>query len=402
MKKTINTIGQILGISFSIFLLSFVVFAWTGPGEAPPGGNISAPLNTSSESQFKSGALSVGGVFETASLIINPDGASQPTCNTSTRGMIWTESGGEGEQDVMVFCGKHSDGTFEWIEYASMWKGITATGGDSVYTFVGNGSNGISGVTYRVHKFTTTGSSEFNVTDTGTDGEVEYLVVAGGGGGAGSAGSGSGPRGGGGAGGMLTGVISLTGGLYEVVIGAGGAGGVAGGENNGVNGNDSIFGQITTYGGGAGRSYNGTQVGFDGGSGGGSCYTTTKSNGIEGQGNGGGANANGAGGGGGAGGVGLDGSGGGSGGAGGVGLLSTITGVSIYYAGGGGGGGYPSGTANYGEGGLGGGGRGASSGTAVAGTQNTGGGGGAGGSGAGGGSGGSGVVIVRYPITNPN
>jgi hypothetical protein len=189
-KQVVNIIGQVIGISLSVFFLSFVVFAtgsWVGPTDTPPEGNLSAPLNSGSEAQFKEGALSVGGVFEALGIIVNPDGGEMPTCNESTRGMMWTERGGSGEQDVLYFCGKHADDTLDWTEYASMWKEITASGGDSVYTFAGEGTNGISGVTYRVHEFTTVSGGSFNVTDTGTDGEIEYIIVAGGGGGGGSA-----------------------------------------------------------------------------------------------------------------------------------------------------------------------------------------------------------------------
>jgi hypothetical protein len=376
MKKTINTIGQILGISFSIFLLSFVVFAWTGPTGEPPEENLPAPLNTSSESQFKAGALSVGGVFETASLIINPDGAIQPTCNASTRGMIWTENGGEGEQDVMVFCGKHSDGTFEWREYASMWKSIIATGGQSVYTFVGNGSNGINGVTYRVHEFKTVGSSEFVITDSGTDGEVDYLIVAGGGGG--------GPIGGGGGGGgvrssILSGnKILLSSGSYTINVGDGGLSGLGGGASATNGENSSAFG-ITAIGGGFGGQHNGgssSTAGNAGGSGGGGADNgTSGGSGTSGQGNSGG---------------------------------SGVPGLPLTQRRGGGGGG----SVDSGSAGLGGGqalnsGNNGSVGANLQGGkggQNTGGG--------GGGcswsspprtvQGGSGIVIVRYPITSPN
>ena len=49
-----------------------------------------------------------------------------------------------------------------------------AEGGDLVYTIV------VSGTTYRVHEFKTTGTTSLNVMNGGS---VEYLVVAGGGGG---------------------------------------------------------------------------------------------------------------------------------------------------------------------------------------------------------------------------
>ena len=79
------------------------------------------------------------------------------------------------------------------------WRPISeaypvATGGTVTDTVIG-------GIPYRVHSFTTTGSSTFTVTRTG---EVEYLILAGGGGGGGVI------AGGGGAGGLLTGITTVT------------------------------------------------------------------------------------------------------------------------------------------------------------------------------------------------
>ena len=88
--------------------------------------------------------------------------------------------------------------------------------------------------------------------------QVEYLVVAGGGGGAASFG------GGGGAGGLLTGIgyPVTAGSAITVTIGAGGAGGgPPGALADGSTGSNSVFGNITTLGGGAG----GTNGGGSGG-----------------------------------------------------------------------------------------------------------------------------------------
>ena len=276
---------------------------------------------------------------------------------------------------------------------------MTATGGTESTITVGS-------TVYKLHTFTTVGTSTFEITNVGNVGNVEYLLVAGGGGGAGSGGSGSGPRGGGGAGGMLTDLElplpNLAVGSYNVVIGAGGAGGANTSEINGTNGQNSSFGGtlVAIGGGGGGTYYNsGAGPGLAGGSGGGSAYNYFEAAGTQLQGNRGRGAANGAGGGGGAGGMGRTKATGDAGGDGGIGRQSSITGTATYYAGGGGAGGYTAGANNWGNGGLGGGGRGASGGqTAVAGTANTGGGGGAGGSGAAGAAGGSGIFIIRYPI----
>ena len=254
-----------------------------------------------------------------------------------------------------------------------------------------------------VVSFTAVGTTSWTAPDGVTS--VNYLVVAGGGGG------GYGNGGGGGGGGVRTGTLSVTPGQsYTVTVGAGGSGGTTA-PAAATNGSNSVFGSITSTGGGAGGSPNlsgscGSNGGSNGGSGGGGSRNVSGcgGSGTAGQGNNGGAGVDGApergGGGGGAGAAGTSGTDSGNGG---IGIASSITGVSTYYGGGGGGGArlnYPT----PGTGGAGGGGNGSVSTAGSPGTANTGGGGGAGGqnasSGSGGyqsgGGGGSGIVVLSY------
>lgn len=230
---------------------------------------------------------------------------------------------------------------------------------------------------------------------------VDYLVVAGGGGGSIGGGGAGGLRctvGATGGGGSLESQLAVTAQAYTVTVGAGGAGQFTAGS-----GSNSVFGSITSTGGGAGRA---NTSGVEGGSGGGggAAQNDPATNGGAGTANqgyaGGGsaaavtqANSNG-GGGGGANAAGTAGTTG-TGGNGGNGVATSISGTSTTYAGGGGGGGN---SVGGGTGGSGGGGAGSKLTTATAGTANTGGGGG--GSGWNGSlysaSGGSGIVIVRY------
>jgi len=225
---------------------------------------------------------------------------------------------------------------------------------------------------------------------------LTYVLAAGGGGGA---------LGGGGGGGLIantTTAIPTT--VYTITIGAGGA--------TSANGsNSSITGIATATGGGAGGTYSGN--GASGGSGGGGTGgdeshlagyaggAGTTGQGFAGGGGGTnvGAGQSGCGGGGGAGGAGAGGASntsGGVGGNGGAGYTSSITGISVSYAGGGGGGGGGSAAGGTGTGGGGNGG-----GTASAGGTNTGGGGGGGtfpgGTAA---AGGSGVCFISMPTIN--
>jgi hypothetical protein len=276
--------------------------------------------------------------------------------------------------------------------------GVVATGG-LIYDV------DTEGTTYRVHVFTTTGNSTFTVAK---GGQVEYLIVAGGGGANTAEGNPAGDGGGGGgAGGFLTGVLTATPNTYNVVVGAGGN------LNNGSN--SSVFG-ITAIGGGRGGGLrnNGVTSGGSGGGAGGNCVQSNRTGGAGtvGQGNRGGNDLAGSGncslrggrGGGGAAQIGID-AASTSGTNGGNGIVSTITGIGVFYAGGGGGG-PGSNTTGFGVGGIGGGGNGSNRSVfAQNGTPNTGGGAGGGSSGTPytvAGLGASGIVIIRYPLRQEN
>jgi hypothetical protein len=312
---------------------------------------------------------------------------------------------------------------------------------------------------YKTHIFTSDGA--FSVTNKGKpsgSNSVDYFVVAGGGGGSASPDLGAG---GGGAGGFrvsnsyslpapsmspLANCAStpITTGAYPITVGGGGTAGCRTSPRQGGSGTNSIFGSITSAGGGAAKdkcAVPACQSNFDGGSGGGGASKNTPAPyaplGGSGntptvsppQGNNGGnafafnghPNSAGGGGGGGAGAVGGTASPNpgpaGPGGAGSFiadGFISPTCAPTYgtagptpsvrYFAGGGGGGTYANGSG--GDPGVGGGGRGTTGSNpsfiALAGTVNTGGGGGGGGNpgpnipGACGKAGGSGIVMIRY------
>lgn len=257
----------------------------------------------------------------------------------------------------------------------------------------------VSGVAYRLHVFNDSGVLQL-LPGVKSIVDVEYLVIAGGAGG--RTGLSANYEGaGGGAGGYRSSVIGESSGggasaearitistLTSVTVGGPGAADTSG--------NDSVFGSITSKGGGRGERP--SSAAETGGSGGGSWTAGQQGSGTSGQGYNGSAGngANAAGGGGGAGAVG----GGVSpsvGGNGGSGVASSITGSSVTRAGGGGGASNTPGSGGAGGGGVGGTNLGAGPGT---GSVNTGGGGGGGQStgSVAGASGGSGVVIIRYKI----
>ena len=298
-------------------------------------------------------------------------------------------------------------------------------------TYVGNGTNGTSGVTYTVERFNGVGTCDWVVP---TSVNSANVLVVGGGGAGGTVSSGS--SGGGGGGQVVSSNPSLTAGSsLQVTVGAGGipttiSSAASTSNPSGGNGGTSSLvpnggSAISALGGGGGansRIYNvaqgvGSTTGWTGG--GGSSHASTASDGSTGVGlasvKGGNAHADGnfanpqaGGGGGGAGGVGQNAKNNdsnGAAGAGGPGVESQITSSSVFYGGGGGGGKRNAvGTAGSasGGGGRGGGGLNATQSGGFAGSANTGGGGGGGGEigqdpwGSLGGRGGSGTVIVRY------
>ncbi|KPJ71253.1 hypothetical protein AMJ50_02740 [Parcubacteria bacterium DG_74_3] len=65
-----KTIALVVGVLATVFLISFIVRAWTEPSVAPPGGNISAPINIGSTAQTKSGNLTVQGQFNAGGLTV--------------------------------------------------------------------------------------------------------------------------------------------------------------------------------------------------------------------------------------------------------------------------------------------------------------------------------------------
>ena len=271
----------------------------------------------------------------------------------------------------------------------SDFEGMVSTGG----TITTDGD-------YKVHTFNA--SSDFVISDVGSNAVVEYLVIAGGG----SGGGGTYYGGGAGAGGYRTATnFSVSATTYTITVGAGASSSSSGG---GANGSNSTFSSITSTGGGSGGGRTlgaGVVDGGNGGSGGGSGFMSVAGAASPaGQGNAGGSAANPTG-------TQLGGGGGGAGsagvsaqaspmvaGAGGSGLYSSITGSSVPRGGGGGGGYYYETTAvpTTGAAGVGGGTAGHNGATSNA-TANTGG--GSGGaerfSPATSGNGGSGVVIIR-------
>jgi hypothetical protein len=305
---------------------------------------------------------------------VGPHNASPPLLSIGNPGVANTGGGGGGAGNLYATGANGGSGVAIVrypIGFASGFPGLPggidevnalkATGGNLIYNIYQNNN------WYKVHAFTSTGSSTFSVSSLGSiaPGEVEYLIVGGGGGGGAHCG------GGGGAGGFLTGTATVATGSLPIVVGAGGARG--GTDTRGNNGSNSTALGLTAFGGGGGGTIadggigNGNPGGSGGGAGGGQGITNTGGAGTAGQGFRGGNsgprqgqnNVSGAG-------------GGGAGGStqdrsvshdptkinGGPGLPSSIMGPTFWFAGGGGSGTYQA--VDAGDGGRGGGGGGSS------------------------------------------
>jgi len=144
----------------------------------------------------------------------------------------------------------------------------TASKGLSGYTpptLSSGGTVTVNGL-YRVHTFTTVGTTQFTLSAPASV-QAQLLVVGGGG-----SGGGWNDGGGGGAGGLVyVSSMTLTAGTYSIIVGAGGTGLVYNSSSTGNNGgNSSAFGYTGIGGGGGGGGGNG--IGLSGGCGGGGGF----------------------------------------------------------------------------------------------------------------------------------
>jgi hypothetical protein len=409
------TVGQLLSTTNGTWDYNPTSYAYQWKRD---GSNIGGATS----STYTLAAADTGAVITVAVTASNAGGASSPATSAATGNVnrIPTNTAAPTVSGLQVYGStlSVSDGT--WSAYPSptytyQWKadgtnisGATSSTYASVIGDVGKAitcavtATNVNGSNTQVSSNSITVNSGSNVTP-----DVEYLVVAGGGGGGGKE-AGAVGAGAGGAGEYRTATgYSVSAGVpITVTVGGGGTGGASGGANNGASGSNSVFGTITSVGGGGGAGQAAASVaraGAAGGSGGGGAYggaggasTATGSGNAGGSGSTGASNYGG-GGGGGASAAGTNGTSGISG-DGGAGLNWNSLGTT--YAGGGAGGTYQSGNGTPGAGGGGIAGK-VGAGTGGNGTANTGGGGGGSGGNlaAAGGNGGSGIVIIRYPDT---
>lgn len=117
--------------AWSFFLVAGVSIAssWVGPTAEPPNNNVFAPINVSSISQIKTGALSVGGF----SLIDGTQGVGKFLVSDANGKASWVNAGGGG--------GVGGSGT---VNYVSRWTNSSSLGNSQIFddgTYVGIGTN---------------------------------------------------------------------------------------------------------------------------------------------------------------------------------------------------------------------------------------------------------------------
>lgn len=100
MTKQILSAIKVSALAIALsFGLSYV-YAWTAPSTTPPGGNVSAPINTSVTAQTRVGGLTVGGLTLPAGSTITGGGANSTygslTVNGSKNGWYGLNFSGAG------------------------------------------------------------------------------------------------------------------------------------------------------------------------------------------------------------------------------------------------------------------------------------------------------------------
>jgi hypothetical protein len=127
-----KTIALAVGVLATVFLIGYFVFAWTEPTQPPPGGNVPAPINVGNDTQYKSGALGIGGLFqtdgETHLAITDGDvgiGTTAPGAKLEVAGQIKITGGSPGTGKVLT-----SDASG-----LASWQTAPGGGGASFVTF---------------------------------------------------------------------------------------------------------------------------------------------------------------------------------------------------------------------------------------------------------------------------
>lgn len=93
-----RAIALFVGVVVTTFLISCLVWAWTGPGATPPEENVPAPLNVGIEGQAKSGGLMLNtGGAATGLIVLGND--TNPVGGVCPSGYDWYDYDNDGVKD---------------------------------------------------------------------------------------------------------------------------------------------------------------------------------------------------------------------------------------------------------------------------------------------------------------
>ncbi|OHA79307.1 MAG: hypothetical protein A2747_02590 [Candidatus Yonathbacteria bacterium RIFCSPHIGHO2_01_FULL_44_41] len=266
--KLFNAI-KVTALAFALALGVSYVYAWTGPTQSPPGGNVATPINVSGVAQVKAGALTVGSlnagsgaIFTTGNIsgwnvVTNSLTTNALQIPGTTAGKVLTSdaSGNATWQAPASVGGSHgkqrftSNGMFTvpagvttiWV---SMSGGGGGGGGGSVAGGTSPGQGGSGGISSFGTLLSTSGGVGGRAAGNSLPWNAGSAGGSGGAGGGGSSGYFAGAIGGAGGGSIFGAGGSPTGGVHVSIggsaaagagsgFGAGGAGGPSAGGGGG-------------------------------------------------------------------------------------------------------------------------------------------------------------------------
>jgi hypothetical protein len=127
MFKKTDLLYAVPSIIVATLLVVAVIYAWTEPSTSPPGSNVSAPLNIGTSTQYKSGALGVGGAFHAYSTSIFDGnvgiGTASPASKLAVVGNapLFNVSGADTTRhNLVIYDSDQGSGLTDWRPYGGL------------------------------------------------------------------------------------------------------------------------------------------------------------------------------------------------------------------------------------------------------------------------------------------
>ncbi len=177
-------IAFILAVIILSFLVGYAISqAWTEPTEAPPGNNVSAPVNIGTTAQTKQGALQVTADFTANRLLDTSDNSYYiDPANTGYAGLFAGKVGiGDASPSALLTVG--SGDLFQVVSTGHV-RTIAGTVGGPSYSFTGDTNTGIYSGGADILRFVTAGADRMTIlangdAGIGTTNPGQKLTVAG-------------------------------------------------------------------------------------------------------------------------------------------------------------------------------------------------------------------------------